>query len=117
MNDKFSVVMQALDADLLEEAMEPVRRKRSPGWLIAAAACLCILLSLPMLRPGTSPVSLSELRSMGYQMPLPETVEVIGGSVVAGRRISCVVQPESAITTAHWSAKWRTFIVHPPASR
>ena len=78
MNDKFSVVMQALDEDLLEEAMEPVRRKRSPGWLIAAAACLCILLSLPMLRPGTSPVSLSELRSMGYQMPLPETVEVIG---------------------------------------
>ena len=78
MNDKFSVVMQALDEDLLEEAMEPVRRKRSPRWLIAAAACLCILLSLPMLRPGTSLVSLSELRSMGYQMPLPETVEVIG---------------------------------------
>ena len=78
MNDKFSVVMQALDEDLLEEAMEPVRRKRSPRWLIAAAACICILLSLPMLRSGTSPVSLSELRSMGYQMPLPETVEVIG---------------------------------------
>ena len=36
MNDKFSVVMQSVDDDLLEEAMAPVRRKRSPRWLIAA---------------------------------------------------------------------------------
>ena len=45
MNEKFSVVMQSVDDDLLEEAKEPVRRKRSPKWLIAAAACVCLLLS------------------------------------------------------------------------
>ena len=82
MNEKFSVVMQSVDDDLLEEAMEPVRRKRSPKWLIAAAACVCLLLSLPMLRPEADTVSLSKLRSMGYEMTLPETVEVIGYELV-----------------------------------
>ena len=42
MNDKFRIVMQAVDEDLLEEAMEPVRRKRWPKGLLAAAACICI---------------------------------------------------------------------------
>ena len=82
MNDKFSVVMQSVDDDLLEEAMAPVRRKRSPGWLIAAAACICLLLSLPMLRPGADAVSLLKLRSMGYQMSLPETLDIIGYELV-----------------------------------
>ena len=77
MNDKFSVVMQSVDDDLLEEAMEPVRRKRSPKWLIAAAACICLLLSLPMLRPEADTVSLPKLRSMGYEMTLPETLDII----------------------------------------
>ena len=77
MNDKFSVVMQSVDDDLLEEAMEPVRRTRSPRWLIAAAACICLLLSLPMLRPEADTVSLSKLRSVGYEMTLPETLDII----------------------------------------
>ena len=82
MNDKFSVVMQSVDDDLLEEAMEPVRRKRSPKWLIAAAACICLLLTLPMLRPKVDTISLSQLRSMGYEMPLPETLDIIGYELV-----------------------------------
>ena len=82
MNDKFSVVMQSVDDDLLEEAMEPVRKTRSPGWLIAAAACICLLLSLPMLRPEADTVSLSKLRSMGYEMSLPETLDIIGYELV-----------------------------------
>ena len=82
MNDKFSVVMQSVDEDLLEEAIEPVRRKRSPKWLIAAAACICLLLSLPMLRPEADTVSLSKLRSMGYEMTLPETLDIIGYELV-----------------------------------
>ena len=77
MNDKFSVVMQSVDDDLLEEAMAPVRRKRSPKWLIAAAACVCLLLSLPMFRPEADAVSLLKLRSMGYEMTLPETLDII----------------------------------------
>ena len=82
MNDKFSVVMQSVDDDLLEEAMEPVRKTRSPGWLIAAAACICLLLSLPMLRPEADAVSLMKLRSMGYEMTLPETLDIIGYELV-----------------------------------
>ena len=77
MNDKFRMVMEALDDDLLEEAMEPIPRKTFPKWTIAVAACLCLLLTLPMLRPGMPSVSLSDLRSIGYEMPLPEAAEVL----------------------------------------
>ena len=82
MNDKFRMLMQSVDDDLLEEAMEPVSRRKAPKWLLAAAACACLLLSLPMLRPAVPGVSLDELRSMGYEMILPEAVEVIGYELV-----------------------------------
>ena len=84
MNDKFRTLMQSVDEDLLEEAMEPVSRKRGLRWVIPAAACACLLLvlSLPMLRPGTPPVSLGELQGMGYEMVLPETVEILSYELV-----------------------------------
>ena len=70
MNDKFRILMQSVDDDLLEEAMQPVSRKSILRWVIPVAACACLLLtlSLPMLRPAVPSVSLSELRSMGYGM-------------------------------------------------
>ena len=77
MNDKFRVVMESVDEELLEEAMEPVSKRKVPTWLLAAAACVCLLLTIPMLRPGVPSVSLGELRSMGYEMMLPETLDVI----------------------------------------
>ena len=84
MNNKFRIVMQSVDDDLLEEAMAPVRRKRSAGWLLPALACTCLalVLSLPLLRPSVPSVSLSELRSMGYEMLLPETVDIISYELV-----------------------------------
>ena len=78
MNNKFRTVMLAVDDDLLEEAMEPVGRKTGLRWVFAACACLLLLvLTLPMLRPSVPSVSLGDLRRMGYEMTLPETVEVI----------------------------------------
>ena len=84
MNDKFRIVMQAVDEDLLEEAMEPVPGKKRLKWVCAAAACACLVLALalPMLRPGVASVSLSDLRSMGYGMMLPETVESVSYELV-----------------------------------
>jgi hypothetical protein len=82
MNDNFRIVMQAVDDDLLEEAMAPIAKKKRPAWILAACACLLLVLSLPMLRPRTPAVSLEQLQSMGYAMTLPETVEVIGYELV-----------------------------------
>ena len=82
MNDKFRIVMEAVDDDLLEEAMAPVARRKRPTWILAAAACLLLVLSLPMLRPRTPSVSLEQLQGMGYEMTLPETVEVISYELV-----------------------------------
>ena len=79
MNDKFRIVMQAVDDDLLEEARMPVPGKKPLRWIFAAAAsaCACALLMLTLFLPAVPAVSLSQLRSMGYEMTLPETVEVI----------------------------------------
>ena len=84
MNNKFRMLMQSVDDDLLEEAMEPVGRRKGLRWIVPVAVCACLMLVLlfPMFRPGESPVTLSELRSMGYEMMLPETVEVISFELV-----------------------------------
>lgn len=82
MNDNFRIVMEAVDDDLLEEAMAPVAKRKRPAWILAAAACLVLVLSLPMLRPRTPSVSLEQLQGMGYGMTLPETVEVISYELV-----------------------------------
>lgn len=50
--DRFSRLMHAVDDDLLEEAMQPVRRRRHVWIPLAAAACLCIaaaLAAVPLL--------------------------------------------------------------------
>lgn len=51
--DRFFRLMHAVDDDLLEEAMQPVRRRRHIWIPLAAAACLCIaaaLAAVPLLR-------------------------------------------------------------------
>ena len=52
-DDRFFRLMHAVDDDLLEEAMQPVRRRRHVWIPLAAAACLCIaaaLAAVPLLR-------------------------------------------------------------------
>lgn len=84
MNDKFRILMQSVDDDLLEEAMQPVSKKSILRWVIPVVACACmfLVLSLPMLRPAVPTVSLSELQRMGYGMTLPETVKIISYALV-----------------------------------
>ena len=84
MNNKFRILMQSVDDDLLEEAIQPVSNKRGRSWLIPVAACACLLfaLLLPELRSEVPSVTLNDLRSMGYEMMLPETVEVISYELV-----------------------------------
>lgn len=51
--DRFFRLMHAVDDDLLEEAMQPVHRRRHVWIPLAAAACLCIaaaLAAVPLLR-------------------------------------------------------------------
>ena len=45
-DDRFFRLMHAVDDDLLEEAMQPVRRRRHVWIPLAAAACLCIAAAL-----------------------------------------------------------------------
>lgn len=78
MSDKFRTVMKAVDADLLEEAFAPVKRKKHPGWIgVAIAACLILVLGLPFIHVQNSGITYAELSDMGYSMKLPEGAEKI----------------------------------------
>ena len=71
MSDKFRLLMNSIDDDLLEEAAAPVKKVRVLPW-IAAAACLVLVAGLAVL-PNRSPaVTLSELTDCGYDIRLPE---------------------------------------------
>ena len=50
--DRFFRLMHAVDDDLLEEAMQPVRRRRHVWIPLAAAACLCIAAALAAKTSG-----------------------------------------------------------------
>ena len=83
MSDKFQLLMNAVDDDLLEEAMTPVKRRKTMPWIGAAvAACLLLVIGLAML-PGRIPaVTAAQLSDMGYEMKLPETAERIRYAIV-----------------------------------
>lgn len=83
MNDKFQLLMHAVDDDLLEEAVTPVKRIRFLPWVsVAVAACLLLMIGLPMLPERAPAVTFSVLSDMGYQMNLPEEAEQIRYSLV-----------------------------------
>ena len=79
MSDKFRLLMNAVDDDLLEEAMTTVRRKRKPLLFKGAAVAACFLLVVgAFLIPNQqSTVTASELSAMGYDMKLPEEAKQI----------------------------------------
>ena len=84
MSDKFQLLMNAVDDDLLEEAMTPVKRRNPMPWIgTAIAACLVLVIGLSTL-PGRAPaVTADQLSSMGYEMKLPAQAEKIRYEVVS----------------------------------
>lgn len=78
MSDKFHLVMNAVDDDLLEEAIAPVKRKILPFWVsVAIAACLMLVLGLRFALSLNSVITFTDLSEMGYVMNLPENAEQI----------------------------------------
>ena len=84
MNDKFHILMNAVDEDLLEEAMTPVKRRKPLPWIgTAIAACLLLVIGLATL-PGRAPaVTADELSGMGYEMKLPAQAEKVRYEMVS----------------------------------
>ena len=78
MSDKFRLVMNAVDDDLLEEAFAPMKRKHLLPWIsVAIAACLMLVLGLTFAHSRNSVVTFTDLSDMGYVMKLPEDAEQI----------------------------------------
>lgn len=82
MSDKFRTLMNAVDDDLLEEAMMVERRKRPLPW-IAAAVAACLLLVVGSLMLPSRGVPLATLSGMGYDMKLPEKAEHIRYEIIS----------------------------------
>ena len=84
MSDKFHILMNAIDDDLLEEAITSVKRKRPLPWIGAAvAACLLLVIGLAMA-PGRIPaVTAAQLAEMGYEIKLPQKAEKIRYEIVS----------------------------------
>ena len=82
MSDKFHTLMNAVDDDLLEEAMFSAKRKAPLPWIGAAvAACLVLVLGALML-PGRGMTG-AQITAMGYDMKLPEQAERIRYDMVS----------------------------------
>ena len=80
MSDKFRTLMNAVDDDLLEEAMTTQKRKRPMPWIAAAVAACLLLVMGSMMRPG---VTMATLSGMGYDMKLPEKAEHVRYDIVS----------------------------------
>ena len=84
MNDKFDLLMNAIDDDLLEEAMTPVKRRTSLPWIGAAvAACLLLVIGLTMFPGRAAAVTAAQLADMGYEIRLPEEAKKISYTIVS----------------------------------
>lgn len=84
MSDKFQFLMKAVDEDLLEEAMTYRKKKSFRPWIGAAvAACLLMVLTLPMLFARQDTMTMENLAQLGYEIHLPDTAEDIRCEVLA----------------------------------
>ena len=83
MSDKFRLLMDAVDDDLLEEALTPVKKTNPIPWVgVAIAACLLLAIGLPQFLGRAPAVSSAQLSEMGYDMKLPEEAERVRYDVV-----------------------------------
>ena len=78
MSDQFRLVMNAVDNELLEEAVAPVKKKKRLPWIgVAIAACLVLALGATFVRSRDAALTVAELSDMGYAIQLPEAAEGI----------------------------------------
>ena len=83
MSEKFHVLMNAVDEDLLEEAMTPVTKRKPLGWIgIAVAACLLLAMGFGLFPSNGPAVTVVQLTEMGYDMKLPENAEQVSYEIV-----------------------------------
>lgn len=95
MSDKFRLLMNSLDDDLLEEAMTPVKKRRILPW-IGAAACLLLAVGMSMYSNHSPADKQSQMLDQSY-VKLPE--EAI--------QICCDITTQTDCETGHAS-----FVVH-----
>ena len=83
MSNKFQVLMNSIDDDLLEEALTPVKKRIPLAW-VGVAVAASLLLTIGLIRfPGSAPViTVAELSDMGYDIRLPEEAEKVRYEVV-----------------------------------
>ena len=66
MSDKFRLLMNAVDDDLLEEAMAPVKRRTPLPWIgVAIAACLLLVIGWTQFSGRTPAVTDVQLAALG----------------------------------------------------
>ena len=90
MKDQFHFLMDAVDDDLLEEAVTPVQKRKILPWIsVAVAACLLLMVTLPLFRGQEPGVSASELSELGYRITLPKEAEGIHYALTTKGDIAC----------------------------
>lgn len=98
MSQKFRLLMNSIDDDLLEEAMMPVKKRNPLPWIsVAVAACLLLVIGMTMFPGHGTVVTFAELSNMGYDIKLPEGAEQIRYEIItmadhAGAQASFEIQ-------------------------
>lgn len=94
MNDKFQNVMYAIDDDLLEEAITPMKKRNFLPWIsVAVAACVLLVLGIRLFPGSQTGTTLSTL----YNIQLPENAEQVHYTALRapnkeGAQVSFVIQ-------------------------
>ena len=72
--NKFNLIMNSLDEELLQEAKKPLNSKKAPYHIwVAAVACIALLM-IPLFQ-SQQHLTPSELSALGYDIILPEAVD------------------------------------------
>ncbi len=101
---RFLLFMNAVDDDLLEEALSIPKREFKAHWkslAAAAAACLCVLLGALLWQgrtpaPSESVITAADLAGYGYELPIPVDVQNVTYDLLPSPSETPVAQAEFA---------------------
>jgi hypothetical protein len=110
--ERFLLFMNAVDDDLLEEALTVPKRRRAVSWrsLAAAAACLCVVVSVLFWQSPSAPeagVTAADLAGYGYELPLPADARNVRYDLLPSSSETPIAQAEfdrggHAVTLRAW---------------